>query len=393
MGAISATGIGIDALWEAARTGSSGVGPIVLEHARGNRIHIGAAVSSFDPAVHIDEASLRTCDRHAQFAVVAAREAIAAAGLAPSQLLGNRTAVILGTGAGGIGTLDDGCRAYYSGERFDTFAVPRGMASSASCHLSIAHGITGPTFAVTSACASASQAIGIAAQLIRSGLIDRAITGGAEACLTPATMRTWEYLRVLTADACRPFSVGRSGMVIGEGAGICILESEDALLARGGRAQAWLSGFGTSSDARDMVQPDVDGAASAVSAALTDAGLTPEAIGYINAHGTGTVANDINEALALRAVFSDSLDTIPLSSSKPIIGHTLGASGALELLITIRALQEQTIPPQINCRGIDPKCALNIQLDEPAGHSFDAALSNSFAFGGINAALIVGRAN
>jgi nodulation protein E len=311
------------------------------------------------------------------------------AGLDSGGLRDDRTAVVIGTGVGGIGTLDEGCRTYYNGLKFDTFAVPRAMASSAASHISIAHGIRGPTFAVASACASGSQAIGIAAMMIRAGIVDRAVAGGAEACLTPAAMRAWEYLRVLTPEVCRPFSVGRSGMVIGEGAGICVLEAEDCMRARGASPLAWLIGYGSSSDARDMVQPDIDGAARAVAAALADASLRPEAVGYINAHGTGTVVNDINEAMALNQIFGDQLERIPVSSSKPIIGHTLGAAGALELLITIAALRSQTVPPQINYLAPDPKCQLNLPLDKPLTHSFNVALSNSFAFGGINAALIV----
>ena len=232
----------------------------------------------------------------------------------------------------------------------------------------------------------------MAAMMIKAGVIDRAVVGGAEACLTPATMRAWEYLRVLSPDACRPFSLGRTGMVIGEGAGVFVLESEAALAARGAAPLAWLAGYGTSSDARDMVQPDADGAARAMRAALADAGLGAEAIGYINAHGTGTVLNDITESAALREIFGAALDSVPVSSSKPIIGHTLGAAGALELVITVQALREQIVPPHINCLEQDPKCPLNLQLDVPLEHRFEAALSNSFAFGGINSALIVTRA-
>ncbi len=393
MGAISAAGPDMASLWDAARNGHSCIGRIELEHARGNRILIGGRVAGYDPAAHLDEAALRTCDRYAQFALHAAAEAIANAGMEAADLHHERTCVIIGTGAGGIGTMDEGCRNYYSDRKLETFAVPRTMPSSAASHISIAYGITGPTFTITSACASASQAIGMAATMIRAGLVDRAVTGGAEACLTPATMRSWEYLRVLTPGICRPFSVGRNGMVIGEGAGICIIEAEDAMRARGASPLAWLAGYGTSSDARDMIQPDADGAARAVRAALANANLPPAAVGYINAHGTGTVLNDINEAEALRRVFSRALDTIPLSSSKPIIGHALGAAGALELLITIAALREQTVPPHMNCLAPDPKCPLNLQLDHALPHAFDAALSNSFAFGGINAALVVRKAD
>jgi nodulation protein E len=388
-GAVSAAGCDMGAVWTAARDGRSGVSRITFDHDRGNRVRIGARVTGFDPASFADNETLRTSDTYTLYALHAAREAIAEAGLDAETLKGERTAVILGTGVGGIGTLDDGCRAYYSGERMDTFGVPKAMPSSAAAHLCIAHGITGPSFTVTSACASSSQAIGLAMQLIRAGIIDRVVTGGAEACLTPATMRGWEYLRVLTSDACRPFSTGRSGMVIGEGAGICVLEAEDAMLARGAKPLAWLAGYGTTSDARDMLLPDADGAAAAIDAALVDAGLRPDAIGYVNAHGTGTVANDINEAVALRKVFGRALDSIPVSSSKPIIGHTLGAAGALELLVTLAALRAQTVPPQINCKTPDPRCPLYLPLDGAESHTFTAALSNSFAFGGVNAALIL----
>lgn len=389
MGAISAAGLGTDVLWEAAREGRSGIQKIHLPNANGNRVLIGGAIPGFDPAEHIDEIALRTCDPYAQYALYASAEAIASAGLQEPDLRSDRTAAIVGTGVGGIGTLDAGCLHYYEGRRFDTFAVPKVMTSSGASQVSIVHGITGPTFAVSSACASGSQAVGIAAMMIKAGVIDRAVVGGAEACLTPATMRAWEYLRVLSPDANRPFSLGRTGMVIGEGSAMFVLEAEDALKSRGGTALAWLIGYGTSSDARDMVQPDANGAARAVRSALNDAGLAPGAIGYINAHGTGTVLNDITEAAALRDVFGDTLDTIPVSSSKPIIGHTLGAAGALELVITVQALREQIIPPHINCLKQDPKCPLRLQLDNPLEHAFDAALSNSFAFGGINSALIV----
>lgn len=393
MGAISAAGHNSAALWAAARDGRSGVSPVQFEHAQGNRVRIGAPVIGFDPSAMIDEATLRTADRYAQFALHAAAEAIAMAGFAAGDLAGDRTAVILGTGVGGIGTIDDGCRAYYTGGRFDTYAVPRIMPSSAASHLSIAYGITGPSFTVTSACASATQAIGLGRQLIRAGIVDRVITGGAEACLTPATMRAWEYLRVLSPDACRPFSTGRNGMVIGEGAGIFVLESESCAAGRGAAPLAWLAGYGTSSDARDMLNPDADGAARAMRTALDDAQLAPDAIGYVNAHGTGTVANDINEAQALHAVFGSAIAGIPVSSSKPIVGHGLGAGGALELAITVAALREQTVPPQINCLAADPRCNLLLPVDGAQSRRFDAALSNSFAFGGINAALIVARAN
>lgn len=392
-GAISAAGSDMAALWAAARDGRSGVAPIALEHARGNRVRIGASVKDFDPAPIADEAAIRMSDRYALFALHAAREAISQSGLDEPCLRSARTAVIMGTGIGGVGTLEQGFRDFNNEARLDTFAIPKAMPSSAAAQLGIAFGITGPSFTVTSACASSSQAIGLALQLIRSNAVDRVITGGAEACLTAGSLRGWEQLRVLTADACRPFSVGRSGMVIGEGAGVCVLEAEDTMRARGGQPLAWLAGYGTTSDARDMLQPDVAGARDAMQAALADAGIAPDVIGYINAHGTGTVANDINEAAAMREAFGSGLDAIPVSSSKPIIGHTLGAAGALELLVTLAALRSQTIPPQINCKAQDPKCPLKLPLDGAMEHTFSAALSNSFAFGGVNACLVLSTAD
>lgn len=392
-GAISAAGLDLAALWAAARDGVSCIGTIELPHAQGNRVRIGAKVDRFDPAQSLPEETVRLTDRYAQLALHAAREAVGQAGLQPADLATDRCAIILGTGIGGVGTLEDGFRTYAKGERVDMFAVPKAMPSSAAGQLCIAFGVKGPSFTVSSACASSSQAIGLALQLIRAGIVDRVITGGAESCLTAATMRGWEQLRVLTTDACRPFSIGRSGMAIGEGAGIVVIEADEAMRARGARPLAWLSGYGTSSDAVDMLLPDVEGARAAMQAALDDAGLAPAAIGYVNAHGTATVANDINEAAALREVFGQALDAIPVSSSKPVIGHTLGAAGALELLVTMEALRNQTVPPQINAIGPDPRCALNLPTSGAIRHSFGAALSNSFAFGGVNACLVLTAAD
>lgn len=391
MGAITAAGNGVDALWLAARDGVSGVRPLDIERAEGNRVQIAANVQGFDPDALLGYATPRTCDRYAQFALVAAAQAVAQSGLQRADLANSRTACIIGTGVGGIGTLDDGCYRFYGGHKVEPMSVPRVMPSSATSHVGIAYGIIGPSFSVTSACASSSQSIGIAMAMIRSGVIDRAIVGGAEACITPATMRAWEMLRVLTPSVARPFSADRNGMVIGEGAGVLVLESEHALAARGGQALGWMLGYGTSSDARDMVQPDVTGAETAMRDALADAGLAPAAVGYVNAHGTGTILNDANEAAALHGVFGAAIADLPVSSSKPVIGHLLGAGGVCELIVSVQALRHQTIPPQINLTVPDPKCVLNLP-PQAVAREFDVALSNSFAFGGINATLVVGRA-
>lgn len=390
MGAVSAAGLGVDALWQAARDGISKVSPLSLPRGESLRIAVAASVRDFDPALYLDETAMRRCDRYTQFAHVAVEEAVAQAGIAPDELSGSRTGVIFGTGIGGMTTLDEGCYLFYCSEhRPQPMAIPKLMPSSATAHVSITHKITGPCFAITSACASASQSIGVAAQLIRAGIIDRAIAGGSEACLTPATIKAWEMLRVLSPNACRPFSRTRNGMILGEGAGAFVLESEDSARRRGATPLARLAGYGTSSDARDIIQPDVDGASAAMQAALDDAELAPDAIGYINAHGTGTVLNDINEAAAIHKVFGAHADVVPVSSTKPVIGHTLGASGALELVVALMALREQIVPPQINFTEADAKCLLNLPVNGAAPAKLDAVMSNSFAFGGINAALVV----
>ncbi len=389
LGAVSAAGLGVRALWHAAHAGECQVRPLDIHRDESLRVRIAAAVENFNPADHLSEQEIRRCDRFTQFAHLAVNEALVEAGLTPDSIAGPRTAAIIGTGIGGMNTLDDGCFAFYSGEkRVNPLSIPRLMPSSATSHISITHKITGPCFTVTSACSSASQSIGVGLQLVRAGIVDRAIVGGSEACITPATMRAWELLRVLSPDACRPFSKNRNGLVLGEGAGVVILESEQSLAARGGTPIAWLAGYGTSSDARDILQPDIDGAAAAMRAALADAGLEPGDIDYINAHGTGTVLNDANEAAALRQVFGDAIDAIPVSSTKAVVGHTLGASGGIELIVAIKAMLEDVVPPQIGFAEPDPKCPLFLPTDTALARPLSVVLSNSFAFGGINAALI-----
>ena len=261
------------------------------------------------------------------------------------------------------------------------------MGSSAVSHISMMYGCTGPTFAVTSACASAGQAIGLGTYFIRSGMVDRAIVGGSESSMTAMNIRVWELLRVLTPDACRPFSVNRNGMVLGEGAAVLVLESEQAARERQATPLAEVAGYGTSSDAFDIVRPDATGATTAMELAIADSGLPPDTIDYVNAHGTGTIANDEIEAEALRRVFGARLPAV--SSTKPIHGHTLGAAGAIELVITIMAVRDKVAPPTINWLGRDPKCDLDPVANMARDLPIRAAMSNSFAFGGINACLIV----
>lgn len=391
MGAVAATGIGAETLWLACRDGIDATGPLELARPSNKlRINKAAQVRGFDPLDYMDKSLLSRCDRLTQFAHVAAAEAIARSGLESGEIAGPRTAVVVGTGVGGFVAVDEGHYSHYvEDKRLDPMGIPRQMPSSTASHISMTYGTTGQCFAVTSACSSGSQSIGVGALLIKAGLADRAIVGGAEAATTPVAMRAWQSMRVLTPDRCRPFSKGRNGMVIGEGAAVFVLERESDVRARGGRPLARLAGYGTSSDARDVLQPDMEGAAAAMNLAFADAGLAPSDIGYVNAHGTGTVLNDVNEAAALRQVFGDRLDAIPVSSSKAVFGHGLGAAGALELVVAIGALAEGLVPPQINLLEPDPACPLNLPTGGPVKAELGAVLSNSFAFGGINASLVV----
>jgi nodulation protein E len=390
MGAVSAAGVGADKLWAAARDGVSQIRELALPRPYKGRVRIAAQVRDFEPSDYLAPNMRSLCDPFTQYAVAAADEALDQAGLSRDEPLGARTAVILGTGIGGVTTVDDGLyRLYVENTRPDPLTVPRLIASAGPATLGMRYRCYGPTFAIASACSSATQAIGTAMQMIRAGMVDRAIVGGSEAAITTGTMMAWEALRVLTPDKCRPFSKNRNGMSLGDGAAIFVLEASEVARARRATPVAVLIGYGTSSDAADPVRPDVDGAASCMSQALSDAALPPSAIDYVNAHGTATVANDANESEALARVFGNQVARIPISSTKPIHGHGLGAGGALELLVTIRAMNDNIAPPTINFTDPDPKCEVDCVPNVAREMPINRAMSNSFAFGGINATLIV----
>ncbi|NYZ13439.1 beta-ketoacyl-[acyl-carrier-protein] synthase family protein [Azospirillum sp. RWY-5-1] len=390
LGVLSPIGIGLPAFREALFAGRCGIGPLTLVPTDRLSLRIAAQVPGFDAAAHIDARKLSLYDRVSAMAVVAAREAAVASGIDFAGGAGERTATVLGTGVGGITTLDEGFHRLYAegASRLHPFTIPKLMVSAPTSHVSMDLGLTGPAFTTASACASAGHAIGMAAGLIRGGLADIAVTGGAEASLTVGALKGWEALRVASPDGCRPFSRDRNGLVLGEGAAVLVLEALEHAQARGAAILAELAGFGMSADAKDITAPDAAGAARAMRAALADARMAAEEVGYVNAHGTGTTANDATETTAIRSVFGVHADRLMVSSSKSMLGHALGAAGALEAAATVLALRHGTIPPTINFTGPDPACDLDVVPNEARRVPVAAAMSNSFAFGGLNAVLV-----
>lgn len=389
MGTVNALAHDVPGFQAALRAGRSGIGPLGFRDSDRLAIRIGAEVRDWEPLAHLLAARLPLYDRVTQYALVAGAEAMAMAGLPAG--LGPRGGVIMGTAAGGISTWEESYRAVFAEgkNRVSPLTVPRLMHNAAASHLSIIWGLTGPVFSVSSACASANHAMGLALQQIRAGVADVMLVGGAEAMLCFGGVKAWEGLRVLAPDACRPFSLGRKGMVIGDGAGVLVFEAEDHARARGATILAEVAGFAMTADAGDIVAPDPMGAAAAMRAALADAGLVAGDVGYINAHGTGTLANDRSEAAAIRAVFGE--QGPPVSSTKAAHGHGIGATGAFEAIAAIMALTEGLLPPNLGFEAADPDCALDLVLGAARTASVQAVMSNAFAFGGLNAVLVLAK--
>ncbi|MBY0428026.1 MAG: beta-ketoacyl-[acyl-carrier-protein] synthase family protein, partial [Alphaproteobacteria bacterium] len=385
--------------WSALKNGETGIKVIsnILTEGLGNKM--AGEVKGFDPATLFDPKKLPMYDRFSQFAMVAGRQAVADSGLKFEGELAEQTACIVGTGVGGQNTLEEsysklinmgGVLGAQSGAnvRVHPLTVPRLMANAGGCHISMEHNILGPGYTIASACASATHAIGTAFHMVRSGMMTAAVTGGSEACLTFGTLKGWEALRVVAPDTCRPYSLGRQGMVLGEGAGCLVLEEWEHAKARGATIYGELVGFGMSSDAKDLTTPDAGGMARAMKGALRDASLNTSDIQYINAHGTGTRSNDSTETKAIKMTFGES-NIPPLSSSKSMFGHALGAAGALEMVATVLAVKNQIAPPTINFVEKDPECDLDVIPNTARQMPITAAISNSFAFGGLNAVLTV----
>lgn len=397
MSAVAITGFGIVSASGADRASfarslferRSAVGTVILPRSHGQRAFRAAQIATLPEQVAQMAGAGRAYDRFSVLALLAAEEAVAAAKLDEAELAGDGTAVLLGTGIGGANAIDDNHYGLYVEQRRpDPLTIPRLMSNAAPALLSRRWGCRGTVLAVSSACASSTQAIGLGMLLIRAGLAERVLVGGAEASLTPAALHSWQAMRVLTTTQCRPFSDTRDGMVLGEGAAVFVLESEAAALRRGAPIAGLLLGYGTASDAGDLVRPDPAGAVAAMRAALADAGLSPHEINHINAHGTGTRLNDAAEAEALRRVFGPDTARIPLSATKPIHGHALGASGAIELAATVAALQRGIAPGTLGFdrAPADFRLSISAENQQIAG---SIGLSNSFAFGGINASLVV----
>jgi nodulation protein E len=393
VGAICALGRNAAQFAESLRQGRCGIGPIESADTTQLRFRNGAEVRGYSHQPYFDDRRADFIDRFAQFAVIAAREAVESSGLVWTPELRHSAAIVTGACVGGQSTEDIGFHDVYKLglNRVHPLTIPKTMANAGASHISMEFGVTGPSFTISTACASAGHAIGQAYWMVRSGMTELAITGGSEAPFSFGILKAWEAMRVVSPETCRPFSKDRRGMVLGEGAAMLVLEPLEAAQARGARIHAEIVGVGMSADACHITQPSADGAARAMRAALGDAGLAPEQIGYINAHGTGTVANDATETTAIKAVFGERTARIPVSSTKSMHGHALGAAAALECLATVLALRDGVLPPTANFRVPDPDCDLDVIPNQARQAQVEYAISNSFAFGGLNAVLALRR--
>lgn len=372
--------------------GRVAIGALDLPNLDRLSIRIGAPVRGWQPDAYFTRQEQALYDRAVQFAVVAARQAVTQSALVLGGDEGFRAGVVLGTGGGGSTTTDEAYRAVYAEgrSRVHPFTVPRLMPNAAAAHLAMNHGLRGPSFTVSTACASSNHAMGLAFQMVRSGAAPVMLTGGAEATLSFGGIKAWEGLRVLSPDGCRPFCASRNGLVQGEGAAVFVFEDRDRAVGRGASILAEVVGFAMTSDAADIVLPDPEGARRAMAGALVDAGLPPDTVGYVNAHGTGTTANDRSESLAIRAVFGP--NPPPVSATKSMHGHLLGAAGAVELLAVLLALGEGVIAPTAGWRAPDPECGLDVVPNVARRVGVEVALSNAFGFGGMNACLALRKA-
>ncbi len=392
-GTINALGHSVASTFEAMREGRCGIGKLEFRDVDRLSIRIGGQVRGFEAEGRFNRQQMSLYDRFTQFTLTAAKEAIEQSGLEFHGELSAKSGVVLGTAGGGVSTWDDNYRSVYEDgkNRVHPFVVPKLMNNAAASHVSMEFNLKGPSFTVSTACASSNHPMAQAFQMVRAGMSPVMITGGSESMLCFGGVKAWEGLRVMSKKACRPFSANRNGMVQGEGAGIFVFEDYEHAQARGADILCEVLGYAMSSDASDIVMPSKQGAARAISGALQDARIDRDRVGYINAHGTGTVANDKTECAAVADVFGPHADRLMMSSTKSMHGHLIGGTGAVELLACIMALKDGVIAPTIGYEEPDPECALDVVPNQAREARVDVALSNAFAFGGLNAVLALGR--
>lgn len=393
MGTVNALGRNVPDTLTAMREARCGIGELEFQDVDRLSVRIGAQVRDWDPEAYFNRQQISLYDKFTQFTMIAAKEAVAQSGLSFHGELGLCSGVILGTAGGGLNTWDENYRIVYEEgkNRVHPFVVPKLMNNAAASHVSMEFGLRGPAFTVATACASSNHAMGLAFQMVRSGAARVMLAGGSEAMLCFGGVKAWEGLRVMSRDACRPFSANRNGMVQGEGAGVFVFEDWDHATARGAEIFAEVVGFAMSADAQDIVMPSAIGAERAIAGAMVDAGLNPSDIGYINAHGTGTAANDKTECAAVAHAFGHHADRLMLSSTKSMHGHLIGGTGAVELLACVMALRDGIIAPTIGYEEPDPECALDVVPNVAREARVEAVLSNAFAFGGLNAVIALRR--
>jgi nodulation protein E len=387
LGIISPLGLNLQDSWKSLSMGLPAIGPIKSVDCSALRFQNGAEVRGYEPQKHFEGGKDAYIDRFAQFSLVAAREALTNSGIQLTPELREQSAIVCGSAVGGQAAIEAGFEdLWVQGRgRVHPLTIPKTMANAGASHIAMDMGLSGPTYTVSTACSSANHAIGQAFRLVRDGEAEFAMTGGSEAMFTIGMLKAWEAMRVVAPDTCRPFSKDRRGLILGEGGAMMVLEPMDAAKARGAKIYGEICGFGMTADAHHLTQPTVQGPARAMRGALREAGLPPESVGYINAHGTGTPGNDPVESSAIREVFGAHADTIGVSSTKSMHGHALGAAGALEAVATVLALYYGILPPTANYNERDPECDLDYIPNKPRALQVEAALSNSFAFGGLNA--------
>ena len=388
-GVVSSLGMDLTTNLNSLSEGKNGIGPIDFLNAERLSVRIAGQIHNFNPNDYFSKQENSIYDKFTQFALIATKQAVSSSGIEFHEKDSSDIGVILGTAGGGLQTQDENYRQVYEEgkNRVHPLIVPKLMNNAAASNVSIQFNAQGPCFTIASACSSSNHAMGQALNLIRSGVVKVAITGGSESMLCFGGIKAWEGLRIMSKDACRPFCQTRDGMVQGEGAAIFIFENYQNAKKRGANILAEVAGFSMTSDAKDIVNPSKKGAARAIFGALKDAKFNPEDVGYINAHGTGTLANDKTECAAIKEVFKNHTKDLMISSTKSMHGHLIGGTGAVELLACLLALNENVIAPTINHIKNDPDCDLDVVPNTARQKNVNCVLSNSFAFGGLNAVL------